>query len=332
MMVAVGLIGLFWICVIFQNAASLSENGYKEMFEDFVKTHKRVYPTQSEMEHRYTIFKTNMKKAARLQRHELGTAVYGTNKFSDFTSTEVERLLTNDVTSVSGSGSTSFAATPKGRLPKRFDWRKRNVVTKIKNQQDCTSGWAFAVTGNIESLWAIKHKQLISLSEQELLDCSGAGQACLSAISTEDAYNAVIKLGGLHSEDDYPYVGTDRECTLNQSKIAVNISGVVSLSTDEADMARWLVKHGPIAARINAETMLSYTKGIANPSRWDCLPKINHAVLIVGFGTYKHKRKSLPYWIIKNSWGTSWGEKGYMRMVRGKAMCGLNSEAFSAIL
>ena len=149
----------------------------------------------------------------------------------------------------------------------------------------------------------------------------------------EDAYKTLQELGGLESEADYGYDGADEACKFNRSRVAVRVTGGVELPTNETQMALWLVKNGPIAIGVNAFAMQFYLGGVSHPFSWLCDPAgIDHGVLIVGYGVHvtRFLQREQPYWIIKNSWGSSWGENGYYRLYRGEGVCGINMAASSA--
>jgi cathepsin F len=145
----------------------------------------------------------------------------------------------------------------------------------------------------------------------------------------------IEKLGGLETEQDYPYDAEDETCHFNKSLARVQITGALNISHNETDMAKWLVANGPISIAINANAMQFYMGGVSHPYKFLCNPKnLDHGVLIVGYGVHSYPlfKKTLPYWIVKNSWGTSWGEQGYYRVYRGDGTCGLNQTPSSAIV
>ena len=204
-------------------------------------------------------------------------------------------------------------------------------------------------------MYAVRNGELLSLSEQELVDCDKLDSGCNGGLP-ENAYKAIKDLGGLESESDYPYNGHQNKCSFNSNITRVQVrysfrvdtadryicsvylfqvTGGVEISTNETEMAQWLVQNGPISIGINANAMQYYRGGVSHP--WKALCRaggIDHGVLIVGYGvsTYPKFNKTLPYWIVKNSWGTRWGEQGYYRVFRGDGTCGLNQMCTSATL
>jgi cathepsin F len=281
-------------------------------------------------------FKTNLRKIRDLNKYEQGTATYGITEFVDFTATEYKMrtgllydksLENNDITN-------QIAQIPDFKLPSEFDWRTKNVVSPVKDQKSCGSCWAFSVVGNIEGLNAIKMGSLSEFSEQELLDCDDIDKACQGGLP-DDAYKAIEQIGGLEFEKDYPYKAQKNQCAFNKTKSHVTVTGAVDLPKNETAMALWLLQNGPISIGINANAMQFYRGGISHPWHILCAhDKLDHGVLIVGFGVanYPKFNKTLPYWIVKNSWGPAWGERGYYRVFRNDNTCGVKEMASSAVL
>jgi len=222
------------------------------------------------------------------------------------------------------------AEIPDVDLPKEHDWRSLNAVTPVKNQGACGSCWAFSVTGNVEGQQAIKNGELLSLSEQELVDCDKRDNGCNGGLP-ENAYKTLMELGGLELESEYGYDGKDEACQYNRSKVAARVTGGVEISQNETQMAQ----NGPISVGLNANAMQFYKGGVSHPWKFLCSSDgIDHGVLIVGFGEHEYPlfHKKMPYWIIKNSWGTGWGEQGYYRLFRGDGTCGINLMTSSSIV
>ncbi|XP_050546623.1 cathepsin L-like isoform X2 [Daktulosphaira vitifoliae] len=309
----------------------------KSDFENFIKTHKKIYTSTDEKQKRYRIFAANMNKIKLLQENEQGTAIYGATQFADLTSEEFSQKYLGLNLSKKSSKVLPMADIPQlNLLPDEFDWRNRSAVTPVKNQGNCGSCWAFSAVANIEGQYAIKSGNLVSLSVQELIDCDKVDEGCNGGLMTQ-AFEAVEELGGLETEADYPYEGhADRKgCQLVKSQLKVKIDRAVNVSSNEEDIAKFLVEHGPLSVGVNANAMQFYLRGVSHPYRVLCDPKsLNHGVTIVGYGVHrtKYTKKNLPYWLIKNSWGPRWGEKGYYLLYRGDGSCGVNTMVSSAII
>ncbi|XP_033734372.1 putative cysteine proteinase CG12163 isoform X2 [Pecten maximus] len=299
-------------------------------FLAFKKTHKKTYASTAEEKKRYLIFKENMRLVAKIQQTERpgSTARYGATKFADLTESEFRQHVGYKWDLQANKGM-QRAEIPRGNIPKAYDWRDHNAVTAVKNQGSCGSCWAFSTTGNIEGQWAIKRSKLVSLSEQELVDCDKVDEGCNGGLPSQ-AYKEIIRLGGLETEARYKYEGEDERCIFNRSDVKVTINSSVSISSDETEMAAWLAKNGPISIGINAFVMQFYMGGISHPWSFFCNPKeLDHGVLIVGYGV---DQNGTPYWVVKNSWGPDWGEKGYYLVYRGSGVCGLNTMCTSSVV
>jgi len=317
--------------VVLVLSLALAERLTSPTFESFMRKHGRVYETEEEHNSRYWTFYKNMVKWEIYNKAELGTATYGMNDFADLTKEEFTAQYLSPVTE---KDMFYYNMLPDAEpidvdeAAESVDWRTKNAVTGVKNQGECGSCWAFSTTGNIEGRSAIKTGELVSLSEQELVDCDKVDEGCNGGLPYQ-AYAEIMRLGGLMTEKDYPYTAKDGHCKFNKSMVAVNITGREKVSTDEKQIAAYVSANGPVSIGINAEAMQFYTGGIAHPWSILCNPDhLDHGVLIAGYGTESSK----PYWIIKNSWGTSWGEKGYYRLYRGGGCCGCNKMVTSAIV
>lgn len=298
-------------------------------FKDFMVKYDKVYDSQEEADRRLQIFHENLKTAEKLQSLDQGSAEYGVTKFSDLTEEEFRTLYLNPMLSQwSLHRQMKPARAAGGPAPDSWDWREHGAVSPVKNQGMCGSCWAFSVTGNIEGQWFLKNGSLLSLSEQELVDCDGLDQACRGGLPS-NAYEAIEKLGGLESESDYTYTGRKQSCGFTTGKVAAYINSSVELPKDEREIAAWLAENGPISVALNAFAMQFYRKGVSHPLKIFCNPwMIDHAVLMVGYG----ERKGVPFWAIKNSWGEDYGDQGYYYLYRGSNACGINSMCSSAVV
>ncbi|KAM5246877.1 cathepsin F [Ctenodactylus gundi] len=298
------------------------------IFKNFVATYNRTYESKKEAQWRLSVFTRNMVQAQKIQALDRGTAQYGVTKFSDLTEEEFRTIYLNPLLHVESGRKMRLAKAVTDPAPPEWDWRRKGAVTNVKNQGMCGSCWAFSVTGNVEGQWFLNRGTLLSLSEQELLDCDRVDKACMGGLPS-NAYSAIKNLGGLETEDDYSYKGHMQACSFSASKAKVYINDSVELSRNEQKLAAWLVKRGPISVAINAFGMQFYRHGIAHPFRPLCSPWfIDHAVLVVGYGN----RSDIPFWAIKNSWGADWGEEGYYYLHRGSGACGVNTMASSAVV
>ncbi|XP_059483210.1 uncharacterized protein LOC132201224 isoform X2 [Neocloeon triangulifer] len=318
------------------NIGGGSHDIHMGIFLKFIERHGKRYDDEVEFRRRFHIFRANMKKIQHLQETEQGSAKYGPTRFADMTSQEFKRNYLGLRPDFEKKGKLVMknASIPNITLPDEFDWRNFNAVTPVKNQGQCGSCWAFSVTGNVEGQWAIHKGQLLSLSEQELVDCDSLDNGCNGGLPS-NAYESIMNIGGLESETDYPYDGKDEKCHFDKGEVEAKVTGALNITTDEEGIAKWLVKNGPVSIGINANAMQFYYGGVSHPLKFLCNPKdLDHGVLIVGFGvhTYPLFNKTLPFWSIKNSWGPQWGEQGYYRVYRGDGTCGVNMMATSAIV
>uniref|UniRef100_A0A670JNY8 Cathepsin F-like n=1 Tax=Podarcis muralis TaxID=64176 RepID=A0A670JNY8_PODMU len=233
-----------------QNAS----NHLVPLFKEFLTTYEKSYKDKQETERRFRIFAENLEKARLIQELDQGTAEYGVTKFSDLTEEEFRSTYLNPLLSQLPGRPMKPATIPKDPPPDAWDWRDHGAVTGVKNQGYCGSCWAFSVTGNVEGQWFLRNGTLVSLSEQELLDCDSVDKACGGGLPST-AYEAIEGLGGLETERDYSYEGFEQKCGFSKDKVAVYINSSVSISRDETEIAAWLAKNGPISIALNAFAM-----------------------------------------------------------------------------
>uniref|UniRef100_A0A146LJL8 Cathepsin L n=2 Tax=Lygus hesperus TaxID=30085 RepID=A0A146LJL8_LYGHE len=218
--------------------------------------------------------------------------------------------------------------TPDLEVPTSVDWRKAHVVTRVKDQGRCGSCWAFSAIGAIEGLAAITHKKLIELSVQQLVDCVyPPGRSGCRGGRMIDAFKYIIEAGGISSEAHYPYIsgetGTSAKCKFNKKDFKVKLKGYHIIPADENSLRDAVAAIGPISVAINGYGIMDYSQGIYDNPNCDG-QRLNHAMLLIGYGI----EKDIPYWLVKNSWGAQWGEKGYIRMRRNRNnLCGIASAA-----
>lgn len=210
----------------------------------------------------------------------------------------------------------------EGSIPSSFDWRDRGAVTKVKNQKQCGSCYAFSSVGSIESQNFIQNGKLVELSEQEIVDCASdyGGFHCDGGIPSSGI--EYVKYKGISLSADYPYEGKKGDCRASKNKIKMNIKGfgVVKTRNDEKSLMKALVEIGPMDVGFDAEhdSFMRYSGGIYNEK--NCTSTLNHGVLLIGYGS----ENGVDFWIAKNSYGETWGESGFFRIARNLGSdCGI---------
>ncbi|XP_051837100.1 pro-cathepsin H isoform X1 [Antechinus flavipes] len=293
----------------------------KFLFKSWMKQNNKKYDT-SEYHHRLHIFLENKR---RIDKHNAGNHSFTMrlNQFSDMSFDEFKKTylmrLPQNCSATKGSH-----IRRHGPYPEFVDWRKKgNFVSPVKNQGGCGSCWTFSTTGGLESAVAIATGKLLSLAEQQLVDCAQDfnNHGCNGGLPSQ-AFEYIMYNKGIMGEDTYPYEGKDGTCKFQPNKAIAFVKDVANITAyDEEAMTEAVANHNPVSFAFEVtDDFLSYHKGIySNPKCAKSPDKVNHAVLAVGYG----KENGIPYWIVKNSWGTSWGNNGYFLIERGKNMCGL---------
>ena len=210
-------------------------------------------------------------------------------------------------------------------IPTSFDWRNKGVVGVVKNQGICGCCYAFSAVGNIESLYAIKHGELLNFSEQQILNCDPSHKGCNGGIIGR-VFDYLKNSNGLGLTSSLKYISRKQTCSIIKGVAKVLGKKYVG-SNNEDSIARFLFKNGPLSAAVNAKYFRFYRGGIMKYSKTLCGNSLNHAVLIVGYGVSSNGTK---FWIVKNSYGKNWGENGYVRIARGT--CSINRYVLSGII
>ncbi|CEM03624.1 unnamed protein product [Vitrella brassicaformis CCMP3155] len=305
-----------------------TERQFSDAFVTFVTEHGKVYANEKERQIRFDIFKKNL---AFIHAHNQQGFRYtlAANQFADMTHEEFKaQFVGYRRTNVTKTDATHLLGVHPSTLPKDVDWRAKGCVTEVKNQAQCGSCWAFSTTGAIEGATCAKTGRLPDLSEQQLVDCAGieGNQGC-SGGEMDQAFQYVIDNKGLCSEMEYPYEATDDKCKADSCKPQATIKGFKNVPMDnEAALMAAVATNGPVSVAIEADQLpfQFYQSGVFDAS---CGDQLDHGVLVVGYGT---DEQGQDYWIVKNSWGPSWGDDGYIRMARHRGKegeCGILMDA-----
>uniref|UniRef100_A0A6G1SGW0 Cathepsin L n=1 Tax=Aceria tosichella TaxID=561515 RepID=A0A6G1SGW0_9ACAR len=310
----------------------------------YKRQHGKVYESPEEDARRFSLFLAAKERVQRHNANERASYKLGLNHMSDWTQEEFAQL-THSLGSNLADDEQQHE-TPKRRrnagdpdppptplscdtapVPAAMDYRKvPNRVSAVKDQGKCNSGWAFATVGVLEGQQFFTNytnkpsKSIVPLSAQQLIDCSTSNKGC-SGGDVEQALLDAGFMGGVQSEKDYPYGGVDKQqCHFNREQATMQLMGVEELSSGDLNIKQCLNSFGPVATSVEPnENFREYKSGIfSDPACGHLKSRKSHSVLIVGYGTDPEEG---DYWIVKNSWSTSWGENGYMRIKAG--LCGI---------
>uniref|UniRef100_A0AAY4A0W8 Cathepsin L1-like n=2 Tax=Denticeps clupeoides TaxID=299321 RepID=A0AAY4A0W8_9TELE len=307
-------------------------------FREWKHKHGKKYSSPQEESRRLQIWLKNYISVLlhNIDAHQgLKSYRLGTNHLSDMPNEEFIKthgfLSFANMTNID-QGTTFLKQKRQEGLPDTVDWRSRGCVTPVKNQGSCGSCWAFSSTGSLECQNFLKTGVLVSLSEQQLVDCSSSNgtRGCYGGWM-QAAFQYIKINGGIDTEDSYPYEGVDGMCHYNHGNIGATCSGHIFVNPgDENDLQQAVALEGTVSVAIDASpiSFQSYHSGVYNDPACSST-EVNHAVLVVGYG----QENDQDYWLVKNSWGTEWGDGGYIKIARNQNnMCGISSYAIYPIV
>jgi cathepsin L len=304
-------------------AVALREKDYQNAFTQWMHSQSKSY-AHDEFQYRYQTFKSNLDYIVSYNAKNNGVRL-AMNAFGDLTNEEYRRIYLG-LKVPAGYKHIASGVKSNVSLPDSYDWRTKDAVTNIKNQEQCGSCWAFSTTGSTEGCHSISSGSLVSLSEQNLVDCSTAegNQGCDGGLMTQ-AMDYIISNHGIDTEGSYPYTAEDGTCSYNSKNSGATLKSYVNVNPGDENDLETKVYSGPTSVAIDASqsSFQFYSGGVYyEPS---CSSQqLDHGVLAVGWGS----QSGTDYWIVKNSWGTSWGQDGYILMSRNKNNnCGIATMA-----
>merc|ERR1711976_29389 len=303
---------------------------FDEHWETFKSHHNKQYAEAEEKMRRF-IWERNMREiinhnyAADMGHH---TFRLGMNEHGDLSDEEYATFLTGlRMNENRTSDNPTFLEPEFMEMPKMVDWRKKGAVTPVKNQGQCGSCWAFSTTGSLEGQHFRKTGKLVSLSEQNLVDCSTkwGNQGCNGGLM-DNAFQYIKDNDGIDTEEAYPYNADEEPCHFKTRNVGATDKGAVDLPAgDEHALKEAVATVGPISIAIDAshESFQLYASGVYDEPECSSTA-LDHGVLVAGYGT----EEGSDYWLVKNSWGPTWGREGYVYMARNKDnQCGVASQA-----
>lgn len=297
-------------------------------FSDWVAHFERVYKDNvEEYEHRFKVWLDNLEFIVEYNAQHMSHWL-GLNHLADLTHAEYKAHYLGYRADLreARNASTGLGAAPfryeNASPPEQVDWVKAGAVTKVKNQQQCGSCWAFSTTGSIEGINQIVTGELTSLSEQELIDCDLVQDHGCHGGLMDFAFTFIIENGGIDTEKDYPYDALEETCQVGKrNRHVVTIDSFEDVPPNNEVALMKAAAHQPVSVAIQADErpFQLYAGGVFDAP---CGTALDHGVLVVGYGHEVVNGTKMPYWTVKNSWGGAWGDNGYIKLVRNLGTAG----------
>ena len=291
-----------------QNDTSSSTNA-DLAFEQWLNSQNKAYSSPAEKNYRKSVFAANYQKVE--ESNKVNTYTLALNLFADLTEEEFVAKYAG-LNHVRTERNEEYLPEEANQTPS-WDWRDNGAVNPVKDQGQCGSCWAFSATGAIEGIWAINNKKLFNLAEQQMVDCSGSfGNHGCNGGWMDYAFKYIQSVGGQMQTQDYPYTARDQTCKFNKAKTVAKVGGYTDIPQNNCAQLTTAIKQQPVSVAIAANAIMMYSSGVFDNA--SCGTGLNHGVIAVGYGTDSTSNKN--FWIVRNSWSSSWGEKGYIRMSR----------------
>lgn len=274
-------------------------------FTKWALDNQKFYPTPEEANHRLRIFHQNYMNILGLNTQNSSWKA-GLNKFSDLTPKEFSTKYAGFRPRTQPRNEVDL---PSNGNPHEIDWVKKGAVNAVKDQGNCGSCWAFSTIAAVEGRYKLAKGKLYSLSEQQLVDCSTSygNEGCNGGLM-DYGFKYIID-HGIEEESAYPYKAKDGKCQASSKKTKVDIHKYGDVKANKCSVLETAVAQGPTSVAIDANKIMFYKKGIFDSK---CGTQLDHGVTAVGYGSEGGK----DFWLVRNSWGGSWGEKGYIRMIK----------------
>jgi cathepsin L len=289
-------------------------------FAQWMSSHNRKYSTKEEFLLREYNYNKNTFVIEKRNSLPGRTVKLTPNQFADISQDEFSTRYTGGYKSrnLRKQWQGYSEINPFKSLPAAVDWVSEGAVTGVKNQGQCGSCWSFSTTGAVEGAWFLAGNPLTSLSEQQLVDCSGpqGNQGCNGGMM-DQAFEYIIQNDGICGETAYPYTAAQSTCASANCSSVAHISSYTDVQPNNETALMIAVAKQPVSVAVEADGLdwQFYSGGIVTDA---CGTNLDHGVLVVGYGT-QETTEPQDYWKVKNSWGPNWGEQGYIRLGRGSA-------------